>query len=191
MKKHNKKFLVLFFTISIGIFFAIQPQNSRNELAKEEIKKQTQGLATKTMNSTSKAHRAPASIPKITTTGKTSTKREVIGSFTDLNNIQIVNKEDKNWKQKYQKNFLRMIGNEPVKDFKIELKRSILKVEDNVGHALEHVVVSYTKPNGNPFSFEALIDSANGQMVHTWNQTRYEFKDKVKLKAQGRKMYKD
>ena len=38
---------------------------------------------------------------------------------------------------------------------------------------MEHLVVSYQGQKG-PFSFEVMIDSQTGSVIHTWNKTHYE-----------------
>ena len=95
----------------------------------------------------------------------------------------ITNKVSKDWKEKYTKQFQRMAAIKDLKDFNVELKRSIVKVSANTGTNFEHILVSYIKPNGQPFSFEALVNSETGTMVRTWNKTRYEFKKNYKIEA--------
>ncbi|MBT4791145.1 MAG: hypothetical protein HON90_06205, partial [Halobacteriovoraceae bacterium] len=70
-----------------------------------------------------------------------------------------------------------------VKNLKVELKRSFIKIKKRSRQSVEHILVSYTKPNGQPFSFEAHIDSNTGSTIQVWNQTHHEFKKSVKIKA--------
>ena len=154
MNKHSKKIIPLLIIISVATFLLIRPTKTRNELATEEIEKQKTKHVDKSIKQ-NKVSRTVASIPSPQNPLK---KREIVGRASDLSNVTIINKESKNWKEVYSKNFLRMLGDKKVKDFKIKLKKSILKVNKNVGQQMEHIVVSYTRPNGNPSSFEALVD---------------------------------
>ena len=181
MKKNNKIALTLLSICAVTSFFLINPNEeiTKNIVESKKAKQGTPKLEEK------KISRAIASIPKAVSTPSTpkEIQREYRGNFSNLNDITLVNKVDKNWKEKYQKNFLRMTSKEKVKGFKIELKKSMVQVKNNIGRNLEHVVVSYIKPNGQPFSFEALIDSETGRIVQTWNKTRYEFKKPFKIQG--------
>jgi len=186
--KDNKKIIPLLIVTSICAFLYIGPNETRNDLAIKELEKQHEKEIDVIIPKKKTISRSIASIP----TPKAPTpKREVVGKYTDLGNIRLINKENKDWKKLYSNNFLRMLGDHKVSDFKVKLKKSILKVTNNIGHQLEHVVVSYNRPDGNPYSFEALIDSETGHAVQTWNQTRYEFKQPAKLKAIGREYKED
>lgn len=109
--------------------------------------------------------------------------RELIGSKDNLHDIVFINKVNTNWKQIYTGNFKRMLYDKKPQNFKVKLKRSIIKLKEHTAQNLEHVLVSYTKPNGHPFSFEAMIDSETGSLIRTWNKTRYEFKKPLQVKA--------
>lgn len=169
MKKSNKKRILITFCLGALGFLIINPTTEQTPLHN------TVKIKTKTPS------RAPASIKPA------EVKREVIGEApAKIDQINISNKINDKWKKLYESNFLRMVKGHEVKDLNIELKRSLLQIKKGSGQNLEHIKVSYTRPDGKPFSFEALVDSETGRTVRTWNQTRYEFKKPVKLNATGR-----
>lgn len=187
--------LPIVFLFSVGLFLLIQPKYSKQELAKKELARQVKkGDVVSKKVGPKENYRKIASIPPKNPSVKrasikTPEDRTVIGNINNQDNLIVVNKVSKNWKEKYQQSFLRMVNSHEVKNFEVKLKKSILKVKENTAQNLEHVVVSYTNAHGDPFSFEALIDSATGQSVQTWNKTRYEHKHPPKLKARGREFY--
>ena len=190
MKKHHKKSLsFVVIAAAVTTFLLITPSKTTNEIAEIEIEKQTKGMKKDPVKKG--PSRSIASLPTPSHAEPTKKKREFIGRVKNAKNVRLVNEESDDWKEKYQHNFMRMLGDQKVTDFKIKLKKSIIKVHNNVGRHLEHVVVSYKKPNGDPFSFEAHIDSATGQVVQTWNKTRYEYREPARLKADGHKFYAD
>ena len=109
--------------------------------------------------------------------------RKILGHHNiNTDAIILTNKISKNPLIKYQANFERMLGDQKAKNFKIELKRSVIKLSSNkFGRYLEHVLVSYIKPDGEPYSFEAYIDSQTAQVVQSWNKTHYEFRTPAAL----------
>lgn len=111
--------------------------------------------------------------------------REIIGPQKTPSQIVYSNSFNQKWKKTYENHFLRMVGKNKIKDFKIQTKRSIIKIQHNTGTLLEHIVVSYKKENGSPFSFEALINSETGMTVQTWNQTKYEKNHRYAVKAKA------
>ena len=130
--------------------------------------------------------RKMASIPEIKRTGSSTPsvkERQMVGALSAPKKIVYTNKINKNWKKNYTHNFLRMAGVKKVHDLKIQTKKSLLKIKDKTGTYLEHIIVSYKKEDGLPFSFEALIDSETGSVVQSWNQTRYEYNKRYSVKA--------
>lgn len=188
MKKNRLILGSVCILLTIGL---IQLWNKTSPFSKEQksiTKVKKQGADTKVATSPSRkisSIRSKVSRPKIRKTPETpSPKREYVGSFSNLKNITFINKVDKNWKKKYKHNFQRMVKGQNFSNFKVKVKKSIVKVKGNIGRNLEHVIISYKKPNGQPFSFEALIDSESGHLVQTWNKTQYEFKKPFKVKAE-------
>jgi len=190
MNKNLKKFPPFILAVTVmTTYLLVSPTETPHQVAVKKIKKQNiQKVVAKKIVHHQKSSRAIASIPSPQAPNK---KREVVGKFSDIGSIRVINKENKDWKELYSKNFLRMLGDTKIKDFNVKLKKSILKVNNNIGQQMEHVIVSYTKPDGNPLSFEALIDSQTGSVVQTWNKTRYEFNKPAKLNSTGRKFYQD
>jgi hypothetical protein len=177
--KNNKKIILSLFTIAgVLSFLFISPKEKRSTkiVKSKEVKNNTKS---KDINSST---RSIASVPPVKRPSP-SIKRVYTGSFSNLADITLTNKVNKNWKKLYKSNFLRMASVKKVKGLKIELKKSMVQVKNNIGRNLEHVVVSYIKPNGQPFSFEAIIDSETGHLVQTWNKTHYEFKKPFKIQG--------
>jgi len=175
--KNRKPFAISAFIV-IGIFGFIFISPSKNFVPEVSNKVLKKALKKEPLN---KATRTISSLPK--NTKKKVLERKVVGSNKTMSEINITNKVSKDWKEKYTKQFQRMAAIKDLKDFNVELKRSIVKVSANTGTNFEHILVSYIKPNGQPFSFEALVNSETGTMVRTWNKTRYEFKKNYKIEA--------
>ena len=105
--------------------------------------------------------------------------------------IKYINKTNPEWQTAYTKKLLRLGKGKKVSELKIEHQKSMVQVKRKSARNLEHVRVSYLNENGNPFSYEALIDSETGSMVRSWNQTRYEFKKPIVFSTEGTALYKD
>lgn len=183
MKRSNKKMLsIVLVIIVIAVFIMFAPtdftKTPYTEQNQPSMKKENTRL-----KHTPTPNRSIASLPSKIGKDKKSLNRQIVGELYDLKKIKFNNKVRKDWKEKYETNFLRMASVKDVKNLKIKLKRSILKVKNNVGTNYEHIIVSYNKPNGQPFSFEALIDSETGSLVKTWNQTKYEYKKPSKIEG--------
>lgn len=131
--------------------------------------------------------RAPASVK--TPQGKT---RAIIarGNY-DLSTLKYSNKVNPNWKEDYRRKFLRMSAIKKVQKLKIESIKSIVKIKNNTARNLEHIKVSYLQENGDPFSFEALVDSETGSLIRSWNKTRYEFKKSISFNPKGHELYRE
>lgn len=182
MKKNKKSILVLF-TVGVLCFLIINPSEERKSpVVVKKAKPQPKIKRAPASIKPEKAAKKPASVP-------IPPSREVVGEpIMNTATLKKSNKVSEDWKEKYTKNFLRMLPkDQALKDFKIKVKKSLLKVKNNVGRNMEHIVVSYKKPNGYPFSFEALVDSETGAVIQTWNKTRYEFNDTVKLNPAGKR----
>jgi hypothetical protein len=94
----------------------------------------------------------------------------------------------KDWKSKYEANFFRMHSKNSISNFKVIYKKSIQRQDGKTQKTLEHILVKFNKPNGDPMSFEALLDSKTGTVKQTWNQTKYERKKRVTLNGTNRLM---
>ena len=90
------------------------------------------------------------------------------------------------WLTNLEKNLVNILPN----SLKLKRKRSLIKKENKSSRRLEHVIVRYQSPSGNPFTFEALIDSETGVMVQSWNKTRYEKRLPIALDGTNRMMRK-
>ena len=168
-KNHNKKPIIIISLIGLLSFFIVAP---KNQPTKQITKKE------KHKNSSQKVSRSIASIP----TSKQN-NRIIVGNKKNINNVNLINKVNKNWKNIFANNFKRMTNLKEIKNLEIELKKSIIKIQNNSGRNIEHVLVRYMKPNGMPMSFEAYIDSETGQTIQTWNKTHYDFKKPLTIDA--------
>lgn len=182
MLEKNKKQLIIFTSVTLSIlaFLFISPedietnQNHKILGEKEEINH----------HPPTRSGRHVASITPIQKNHMINKKseRQLIGQ--NIPPKYFSNNVNPKWEETYRKRFLHMAGPENIKGLKILPKRSIIKIENNIGTYLEHIVVSYTSKDGKPFSFEAMIDSETGFPVQTWNQTRYEKKEKILINAE-------
>ncbi len=188
MKNKKKEFLIaLSLIIGIAVFLLVNPASkkiitSKNQAEKKKVSNSIVGKKDykTSINSTS---RAISSIPNSPTKTKKENKRIYLGKVKNLNDLYLANSVSDNWKEKYRKHFFKLVPTNQVKDFNVELKRSVIKVKDNIGKHLEHVLVSFKNQAGKPFSFEAYIDSETGHVVHSWNRTRHEIKQSLNIKG--------
>lgn len=189
MKNKKTKFLLLCF--SLTLFFLINPsQTSKKETAMTQESHQKEQIA-KSTKQKDQMKRSPASIKKVTAplyqkknTNPIVDTREYIGKFKDISQLKFVNKISLDWEDRYKARFFNNIPeDQKIKNFKIEKKKSIVKVKNNSARNLEHIIVSFNKADGSPFAFEAMIDSDTGSMLHSWNKTHSENKNPVKLKV--------
>lgn len=102
-------------------------------------------------------------------------------SKDDLKKYPQSNKRASNWKEKFIKTLKVDNQNLSGNTLKIKHKRSIVKKENKSSRNLEHIVVRLKLANGNPFSYEALVDSETGAMIQSWNKTRYEHREPTLL----------
>lgn len=190
MKK--KYFMGTIICLSILLFLIINPFESKKsntisttKVSKKSVKKGFTSDSLKPQRTPAATNPIKDSSPKFEIVSK---ERVIVGEKLPLRAVSFSNSVNPNWKENYKNRFFKHIPKGKVKDFKIEKKKSILKVHKKVGTYLEHVLVSFIRPDGTPFSFEALINSQTGIAIQTWNKTRYEFRDSLKLDASGREL---
>lgn len=185
--KKNATYLSLFSVlIVLGAFLWVDPkQEVIKEILRAKLTKKT--TLTPEISIKTQVNRKIASVPTLSPIPK----RSILGSVKNLSDIHIVNMVSKDWKKKYINNFMRMSGAKEIKNFEVIQKKSILKVKNNIGKNLEHILVSFNKPNGQEFSFEALIDSQTGQLVRSWNKTHYEKEHPFLLNPAGKEFYQE
>lgn len=175
MKDKRKILFFIVIALAITTLLIIRP-STKNITAKYETKKDQHPKKQSKWQD-----RSIASVPQAKKVKKIA-NRVVIGD-QKAEKISYSNSVSKDWKTNYAKHFNRMLYGQKVQDFKVKVKRSVVQVKNSIGRNLEHVIVSYKKPNGDPFAFEALIDSETGMMVQSWNKTRYEFKRPYKIEG--------
>lgn len=183
MKRYT---LTLF--IVIGSFLIIGPLSDQADYSYRQSKNfPTLSSHKKPVKKEKKVKRAPASVE--TPQGQ---KRAIIarGNY-DLNTLKYSNSVNPDWKKTYKRRFLKMAAIKKVQSLKIEPIKSIVKIKNNTARNLEHIKVSYLQENGDPFSFEALVDSETGSLVRSWNKTRYEFKKSISFNPKGQELYKE
>ena len=178
--------------LGLGIFvfhFYLSEQDNHFQNTKNNIVQNTrEPQAKKTPNADDHSHtgafRSIASVP-VPRKQSLYKDRYVIGEVPLDTEMKFRNSPNKNWQQVYKRNIERMLNTKNA-NVKVTKKKSYIKFDNNTGRYLEHVLVQMTKPNGSPYSYEALIDSETGSMVRSWNKTRYEFKEKLKLNHQNK-----
>lgn len=147
--------------------------NLENENSKEETYSNQQTKKSSPVVINNKMDRSIAAIPPNPL--KAKVKVQLVGlTPSDLGNFPQTNTRSITWKENFTKNFEKNRSQLGFNSFQIKHKRSILKKENKTSRNFEHIVVRYKLPNGNPFSFEALVDSETGTMAQSWNKTRYE-----------------
>lgn len=194
MKKNKRQvYLTLFLSLSIVTFLFINPVKKKINKRKnaQRSQKMPRNLAQR------KASLSPKRAPASTKTKKTSTAhnlpthRDVIGDIKPDIPLVYTNQVNESWKESFEKAFLRHSEKDSIKNFTITTKRSVLKVINNAGTFLEHIVVSYTQVDGSPFSFEAMVNSETGTPIQIWNRTRRESKKSTGLQAGKYKYYEN
>ena len=87
--------------------------------------------------------------------------------------ISFMNDINNDWEHLAGENLLRF----QPKDTKLFIKKgsSLILLKNKKARYAEEVLVTYLMPNGNQYSYNALIDSSNGNVMKTWNRTRHEF----------------
>ena len=177
MKKNQKKLLsfsllfVLAFA-SVGFYF-YQTKKNNNDLTLSS-KEPNPGL--KKISSNQNKRDIASIKPSIMLP-----KRVRVGIAENDTTTPIINKVSTDWEDKYKERFFQNPGAEEIKDFKITHKRSLIRKKHNLAQNLEHIHVSYKLASGYPFNFEAYIDSETGILVHSFNQTHYEFDYRKKI----------
>lgn len=133
------------------------------------------------------ADRSIAAIPP--SAAKVVKKIQLVGmTAAELKKYPQTNKRSEQWKENFKKSFEQSKSQLGFNSFQIKHKRSILKKENKTSRNFEHIVVRYKLPNGNPFSFEALVDSETGTMTQSWNKTRYEKREPATLDGTNKQM---
>lgn len=193
MKKWSKKsrFVISFSFVVMGFlavgFITQKLMTSNSQEKVTEVEK----------NIKKSPKRTPASI-KPTARVKPDKALKKIGNrilmgdkIENESDIKYINKTNPEWQKAYTGKLLRLGKAKTVSDLKIEHQESLIQVKRKAARNLEHIKVSYLDENGNPFAFEALVDSETGSMVRSWNQTRYEFKKPMAFSIDGKALYKD
>ena len=187
MKKISKPiyFIALAMVITVGLIsFGVLRYSSQDKFNKTSD-------TSKSKQTSPKTKRVPAA-----TKAKLGLKkigdRIIIGDKVQkTNDIKYINETNPEWQTAYTKKLLRLGKGKKISQLNVEHQKSMVEVKRKSARNLEHVRVSYLDENGNPFSFEALIDSETGSMVRSWNQTRYEFKKPIVFSTEGTALYKD
>jgi len=173
-----------------GILYLLYSNSLENEQKTTKTSVQTKVIEKKLSKKSEKVEDKNISTPKRDIASikpkNIFNQREVIGSYNRHEPLKFANAISKDWKDKFQSNLVRNLKTEDYKDINIELKNSLIKVNKNVGVFIEHILVTIHRPDGSPFSYEAHIDSQTGSMIQSWNKTKYEFKNKLKLNPTGR-----
>ncbi len=87
-------------------------------------------------------------------------------------NSEIDNEFNPLWKDKLGKNLLRFLRPKTKTIVKRESSAIIKHKGKNL--LVEHVMVKLKSPEGRHYGYNAYVDSASGQVLHTWNRTIHE-----------------
>lgn len=173
-----------------GAFFALiltgeNKVDSRLNIPRKIASKKPQNEISKRKNRPSSINRKIAAIsPPIKVI-----KAELVGiTESELKNMPQSNTRSEKWEQKFREKFAQIDNSLRKNSIMIKHKRSIIKKENKSARNFEHILVSYRLPNGNPYSFEALVDSETGTMKQSWNRTRYEKRIPTKLDGTNKLM---
>ena len=182
--------VLLSVTMLSGAFFALiltgeDKVDSRLNLPRKIASKKPQNELSKRKNRPSTIDRKIAAIsPPLKVI-----KAELVGiTESELKNMPKSNIRSEKWEQKFREKFAQIDNSLQKNSIKITHKRSIIKKENKSARNFEHILVSYRLPNGNPYSFEALVDSESGTMKQSWNRTRYERRTPTKLDGTNKLM---
>ncbi|MAZ48502.1 MAG: hypothetical protein CME65_08060 [Halobacteriovoraceae bacterium] len=194
MSKRTKNILkysafIMLAVVFVGVgYFLSQDLAKRNKI--ETTKSST--TKTKTIDRIPSSIKSSKTSPTIPKNDNIIGKRVLIGDkFSDKSKLKFINSVNPDWQKIYTKKLLRLGKAKPVSELKIDHQKSLIQVKKNSARNLEHIKVSYLDESGNPFAFEALVDSHTGSLVRSWNQTRYEFKKPLSFSAEGTAFYKD
>ncbi len=189
MKQKNilKRIHYVSLIVFVGFMFYLNPidqDQPMDKIGSAGIKDTSFIPHEKSAEKSLKQHRSPASVPTKRLRPQLA-GREIIGPYHSGMELKFINSPNQKWKEIYTKRYINTIGTNLSKNLKVEHKKSLIKVHFDQGRYLEHIVVSNVDEKGNPFSFEALIDSETGTMVRSWNKTRYEFNRSPKIDTRG------
>lgn len=124
-----------------------------------------------------------ASIPK---EKKNSKKIVIKEEKTSLN--QKIKKENQIIEDKLLNYYQDVFSEEKVK-VTLYYEKEVKIEEDKSSYKAKIYKVSFDRGKGNKSNFKALVDSKTGMILKTWNHTRYEFKQAVRLSGEGREFY--
>lgn len=121
------------------------------------------------------AGRSLSSIPDLKPDSK---ERKIISKITG----QFANSLNKDWQDKL---YAKLKHGQSVNTI-VDIKHLEGLIEDRGGknYLMEHVVVKTTLPNGNYYSYHAMVNSESGEIVSSWNYRKSE-RDETTLKAKA------
>ncbi|GEM_PF-6909043 len=104
--------------------------------------------------------------------------RVVIGKVTEeqKKNPQIINPPNTpspNWEKDLTKS-LANLGGEEVKNIAVKKIASVIWMKNEGGMNAESVIITLTNKDGAESTFRAMIDSATGRILQTWDRTIFE-----------------
>jgi len=76
------------------------------------------------------------------------------------------------WKALFGQDVLRFLRPDTLLHVKKEKSATI--IEEGKGRYVEQVLVKLISPEGRKYSYQAFVDSENGKVIKTWNQTIHE-----------------
>lgn len=192
MKKNNNKKLQAFLMITALVAISFSYQYFKNiqieELHKmaQEDKKAQQAGPQRTVAKATQASRKIASTPSQSIITKIQ-NRKIVGQIHTDQDFPISNSISKDWKELAVKKLQNMIHDKT--QLEIREVKPVIFVKHNIGKYAEHVKVILKKESGLTSSYDAYIDTQSGNIIRTWNRTKFEIKPKVSLQAQGNEFF--
>ncbi len=116
--------------------------------------------------------------PKTSQTDIKVNDRIVIGKVTDEQRkkpetITAPNTPSPTWEKELNKTLV-LMGGETIKNVAIKKIASVIWMRNEGGMNAESVIITLTNKEGAQSTFRALIDSASGRILETWDRTIFE-----------------
>lgn len=158
-----------------GIYFLARPYFSKNNVIKTTYNKRTGDQEDQEKKSaTVTKKRAPAAIAKTNTPLQNPKKAGPFFPRKNMNRfkgLKTINTPSPKWKDNLKSGIFRF--GFTAENFKINHIESVARKEGKKVRNLEWVKISYTQ-KGFPQMYDALVDSASGRVIQTWNHVKYE-----------------
>jgi hypothetical protein len=158
----------------VGLYHTVMSFNQSKETKVVEAPAVPKVLEEKEISKKQEDKRSPASIKKVT---KTKNKRpqpffpRKSKGMKRFKGLKVINRPNPKWKGNLKDSIFRF--GFKADNFKINHIESVARKEGQKVRNLEWVKISYTQ-KGLPHMYDALVDSASGRVIQSWNHVKYE-----------------